>query len=319
MKYTGFGLGCMQMRKAYLDENKAVIHAAIDQGVTFLDTGDFYSRGESEIVLGEALQGVERDQFYISVKFGVLTQQGQGSSGLDVRLHKIKGYLSESLKRLRLDYIDLYQPARMDRAIPVEEIIGVMADLVKEGYIRHIGLSMVDAATLERANAIHPIETVEMEYSLFNRTIEADVLPMARKLGISVAAFGILAHGLMSGQYNKNSLRQGNIPPYRGNSLFAADNIEQNLELIERLLAIAGEMQISLPQLALAWAASKGDDIIPIIGASKVKNFQDSAKAMTISLSPEERERIEAAILPEEIAGESMSNLQFENGRVVLF
>lgn len=260
---------------------------------------------------------LDRDKFYISVKFGVLYQPGGRPSGLDVHPHNIKGYLTRSLARLGLDYVDLYQPARLDRAIPVEEVIGAMADLVKEGYIRHIGLSMVDAAALEKAHAVHPIETVEMDYSLFNRAIESDVLPTARRLGISVAAFGILAHGLMSGRYTKDTLGQSSFSHFGGNSIFSAGNIEKNVELVERLQKIADDMQISLPQLAHAWVASKGDDIIPIIGASKLKNFKDTAKVMTISLSPEQIRKIEEAVPQEEIAGESMRNMQFENGVVV--
>lgn len=317
MKYEGFGLGCMHMKNEDFEENRAVIYTALDEGVTYLNTGDFYGAGESEMVLGKALQGISRDDFYISVKFGVLSHPNGGPSGLDVRPHRIKDYLMHSLRQLRLDYIDLYQPARMDRAIPVEEIVGVMADLVKEGYIRHIGLSQIDSATLKTANAVYPIEMVEMDYSLFNRTIETDILPMSRKLGVSVAAFGILAHGLMSGRYTKEYLNNKDIPSNRGNSLFAKANIEKNVELVERLLKIANEMHISLPQLAHAWVASKGDDIIPIIGASKLKNYRDSAKAISLTLNPGEITKIEEAIPNDEIAGESMRNLLFENGMIV--
>ncbi len=317
MKYKGFGLGCMNMRTANIEENSQVIHAALDEGVSFLNTGDFYNSGESEMVVGSALKGRKREQFYVSVKFGVLFQPNGSIYGLDVHPQRIKNYLTQSLKRLQLDYVDLYQPARIDLGIPVEDTIGAISELVKEGYVRHIGISQIDASTLEKANAVHKIEAVEMEYSLFNRSIEKDIIPCARRLGITTVAFGILAHGLMNGTWTQERLDRGDYPVNPIISLFTKENIGKNVELIENLMKIASEKQVTLSQLTHAWALSKGDGIIPLIGASKAKNFRDSIKAKDITLSADDIGRIEAAVPQNKIAGSSFHKILFKNGAIV--
>lgn len=203
MEYRGFGLGCMNMTAKNQEESTRVIHAAVEAGVTFINTADFYHAGESEMVVGNALKGISRDKVYVSVKFGALSAPSGMMYGMDVHPFRIKNYLAHSLARLGLDYIDLYQPGRIDLGIPVEETVGAISELVKEGYVRHIGLSQIDANTLERTNAVHPIHSVEMEYSLFNRSIESELLPAARRHGISVVAFGIIAHGLLNGSWTR--------------------------------------------------------------------------------------------------------------------
>lgn len=317
MNTHGFGLGCMSMSLRDEADNAAVIREALESGVTSLNTGDFYTSGESEMVLGNALRGVPRDSYYISVKFGGMMAPGGGMYGLDVRPKGIKNYLTHSLKRLRLDYVDLYQPCRIDEGIPAEDTIGEIADLVKEGYVRQIGISEVDARTLERANAVHPIAYVEMDYSLFNRSIEAELLPAARRLGIGVVTFGILAHGLLSGAWTQERVLRGDVPARMPLGLFSKGNLEKNIVLVENLRSIAAEKHASLSQLMHAWALAKGDDMIPLIGTGKVSHFKDSLAARELSLSAEDITRIEAAVPADQIAGEGMRKMRFQDGEIV--
>lgn len=318
MRYQGLGLGCMSMHQATQEENERVISTSLDKGITYLNIGDFYSSGQSEMVLGNALKNRPREDFFISVKFGGLMEPRGAMYGMDVDPYRIKNYLAYTLSRLKLDYIDLYQPSRIDTGIPVEETIGAISDLVKEGYVRHIGVSMVDAETLERAHAVHPIEFVEMEYSLFNRSIETSVLPAARKLGIGVVAFGILAHGVLSGYWTRERVASGEHPFGMPIGLLEPQNFEKNIELIENLDTIASEKNVSVPQLAYAWALSKGDDIVPLIGTGKVSHFNDLLRARDITLSETDIQRIEAAIPLNRIAGTSMSDVKFKNGFINL-
>jgi len=308
------GLGCGGMINTdNRSENIATIHAALDSGINLLNTADFYGSGKSEMVIGEALKGQKRDNAFVSVKFGALVAPNDSMYGLDVRPFTIKNYLTHTLKRLNLDYIDLYQPARIDLGIPVEETIGAISDLVKAGYVKHIGVTQVDADTLRRANSVHPISLIEAEYSLFNRSIEKDIIPAARELGIGVVAFGALAHGLLSGTCSKESLNGHNswIP------LFFEENIDKNLELVEALRVIADEKKTTIPQLALAWILSKGDDIITLVGASRRSTLSDSLKCVDVNLSADDINRIEKAIPANEISGGSFPMMQFRNGEVV--
>lgn len=309
------GLGCGRLANATADKNESIntIRAALDSGITLLNTADFYGTGTSEMLIGEALKGYDRDKAFISLKFGALMDPKGRMYGLDVDPKNIKNYITYSLKRLNVDYIDLYQPGRIDLGIPVEETIGAIADLVKEGYVKHIGLTQVDAETLRKANAVHPISLVELEYSLFNRKIEKELLPTARELGIDVVAFGALAHGILSGTWTKDKGDGYNsmIP------LYAKGNIEKNLSLIEELRKIAVEKQITVPQLAFAWLLAKGEDIIPLIGSRQVVNLQHSIKSLDVKLTEDDVRRIELTVPESEIAGESFPNMQFKNGIVV--
>lgn len=308
------GLGCGGMTNLNnKEENIKTIHKALDNGVNMLNTADFYGSGQSEMIIGEALKGRKRDDVFISVKTGALVSPNGQMYGLDVNPFNIKSHLAQTLKRLNVDYIDLYQPARIDLAIPVEETIGAISDLVKEGYVKHIGITQVDAETLKKAHKTHPITFIESEYSLFNRNIEKDIIPTARELGIGVIAFGALAHGLLSGNFSKDSANKYNsrIP------LFYEENINKNLELVERLKIIAAEKNITIPQLSLAWLLSKGDDILPLVGASRRSTLSNSLKSMDIVLNSQDIERIENAIPQNEIAGSSFSSPKFKNGKVV--
>lgn len=311
------GLGCGRMSNAtgHADrkESIATIHAALDAGITHMNTADFYSTGHNEMLVGEALKGHRRDKVFLSVKFGALMSPNGAMYGLDARPLTIKNYLAYSMKRLNVDYIDLYQPARIDTAIPLEETIGAIAELVQAGYVRQIGITQVDADMLKRAHTVHPISLVELEYSLFNRGIEKDILPTARQLGIGVVAFGALAHGLLGGTWSKTKedVNNSRIP------LYFKENINKNLTLVEELRKIAEEKQITVSQLAIAWMLAKGKDILPLIGARRVSQLQDSMQALHVSLTESDSKRIEEAIPEKGIAGGSFPVMQFKNGAVV--
>lgn len=317
MDISRIGLGCGHMSNANetaKNTGVAAIHAAIEYGINFLNTGDFYGAGRSEMLIGEALKGYNRDKYFISLKFGAMTGPDGFMYGLDVTPHHVKNYLTYSLKRLNLDYIDLYQPARIDLGIPVEEMIGAISDLVKAGYVRHIGITQVDAGTLRRAHATHPISLVETQYSLFNRSIEKDILPAARELGIGVVAFGTLAHGLLSGNWTDERIQKskgGYIP------LFFEENLEKNVALAKKLGEIAAKKQITVSQLALAWILSKGEDIIPLIGSLSPSHIQEAMKSFDIRLTEDDIKEIEAAIPENEIAGAAFPDRQFKNGKSI--
>ena len=317
LQLSRLGLGCGSMSnrdEKSGQESIATIRAALEAGVTMLNTADFYGAGESEMLIGGALKGCDRDKVFVSVKFGALMAPGGSLYGLDVRPLTVKNYLAHSLKRLKLDYIDLYQPGRIDLGIPVEETIGAISELVQAGYVKHIGITQIDAETLRKAQATHPISFVEAEYSLFNRGIEQGILPVARELGIGVVAFGAMAHGLLAGSWSEERIKRskgGHVP------LFFAGNLEKNVALVERLTQIAAEKQVTISQLAYAWMLSKGEDIIPLIGASKPEHFREAVGALEIRFSAEDVRRIEEAIPAAEIAGASFPNMQFRNGLVV--
>ena len=309
------GLGTMGMSIVRNPENSVkTIHAALDAGITLFNTGEFYNTSESELIVGQALKGVRRDSYFLSVKFGVLPSPEGGIYGLDVKPHNVKGHLTYSLRRLGLDYIDLYQPARQDTTVPVEELVGAIAEQVKAGYVRHIGLSMVDAETLRRACKVHPIHTVEMEYSLVSRDIEKELIATAKELGVKVLAFGTVGHGLL-----QDSVLQA--PPAAsrlGRGMLAPEHREKNLAMIRRVKEIADGLGVTLSQLALAWSLSKYDHVQSLIGTTSPAHLQDALDALRIQLTPEDIARIEAAIPPEQIGGRGMRNFVFTDGRMSL-
>jgi aryl-alcohol dehydrogenase-like predicted oxidoreductase len=266
------------------------------------------------MLIGEAVKGYNRDEFFVSLKFGALTAPNGAMYGLDVNPHNVKNYLTHSLKRLNLDYIDLLQPGRIDLAIPVEETIGAISDLVKAGYVKHIGITQVDAETIRKAHSTHPISLVEAQYSLFNRSIEKEILPTVRELGISLVAFGVLAHGLLAGSWTEERIQKskgGYVP------LFFEENIEKNVSLAKKLCGIAEEKRLTVSQLAFAWILSKGEDIIPIIGTISPDHIQETLQTLNTVLSEDDIKRIEEAIPENEIAGDAFPNRQFRNGKVV--
>lgn len=282
------GLGGTRMA-ADPEEGVRTIHAALDAGVNYLNVADFYSQGQIEMIFGEALKTRRREDVFISVKFGMLMSPDNTFYGIDNRPEHVKNYLAYSLKRLGTDYIDLYQPARTDPNIPIEETIGAIADLVQAGYVRHIGLSQTDAATLRKANAVHPIHLVEMQYSLLNRLIEDELLPTVRELGIGVVAYGVLFSGLMgAGTRDEKLSAMSRWLPEAG-----VKQMNEGLNLFDILEIIAKKKGITMAQLAIAWVLAQGDDILALVGSRKVSQIEDSLKALDVSLTPQDLERIE--------------------------
>ncbi|HEX7624180.1 MAG TPA: aldo/keto reductase [Anaeromyxobacteraceae bacterium] len=313
------GLGCMGMRDFYGPtdeaESRATVGAALDAGVTLLDTGDFYGMGHNELLLREALRGVPRDRFFIAVKFGALRDPAGAFLGFDARPAHVKTSLAYTLRRLGTDHVDLYQPARLDPAVPIEETVGAIAECVKAGWVRYVGLSEVGEETLRRAVAVHPIAELQIEYSLMSRGVEASVLPACRELGISVTAYGILSRGLLGGRIPAAGPKdgRGRFPRFQG------ENLTRNLALAEQLRVLADEKNATPAQLATAWVRSRGDDIIPLIGARRREQLRESLAALVVKLSPDELARIEAAVPPEAVQGtrydaHSMKMLDSERG-----
>ncbi len=279
-------------------ESIATIQAAIEQGVSLIDTADFYGGGHNELLIGKAIQD-RRDKVLLSVKFGALRSPNGMFVGLDSRPAAVKNFLTYSLVRLGVDYVDVYRPARLDPHVPIEDTIGAVADLIKAGYVRQIGLSEMGPATIRRAHAVHPICDLQIEYSLMSRSPEREIFPLLRELGISVTAYGVLAHGLLSGQARPAAKgdNRGHLPWFR------AGNFEQNQKLVSALAAIADEKRVTTTQLALAWVAAQGDDIIPVVGTRKRAQLTDLLGALNIELSPDDLTRIAHAIPPDRVAG----------------
>lgn len=307
------GLGTMGMCFSNRETSIKTIHAALELGITLFNTGEFYNGSESEMVTGEALRGIERDQYFLSVKFGVLPLPGGGIYGLDNNPLHVKAHLAYSLHRLGLEYVDLYQPARQDTEIPVEEVVGAIAEQVEAGYVRHIGLSMVDAETLRRACKVYPIHTVEMSYSLIDRSIEKELIDAAKELGVKVLAFGTVGHGLFTDHVLENAGK-----PYFGRGLLGPEHRETNLSLIQAVKEIADEKGITLSQLALAWSLAKYDHVQSLIGTTNPEHLMSAVDALKIRLTDEDIIRMEAACPADKISGRGMHNFVFTNGRMSL-
>jgi aryl-alcohol dehydrogenase-like predicted oxidoreductase len=303
-RVSAIGLGLMGMSDLYgpADEAESIatIHAALDAGVTLLDTGDFYGMGHNELLLRDALRGRDRDDVVISVKFGVLRDPSGGWFGADTRPVAIKNSLAYTLRRLGTDHVDIYRPARLDPAVPVEDTIGALAELVEQGYVRHIGLSEVGAETLRRAAAVHPIADLQIEYSLISRGIEAGILPTARELGVGITAYGVLSRGLLSGHWTPD--RQGR--DFRSHlPRFTGENLERNLALVEALRAVAGATGATVAQVAVAWVLSRGNDVVPLVGARRRDRLAESLGATELSLGADDLAAIEAAVPVDAVAG----------------
>ncbi len=305
------GLGCMGMSCSRNPENSLkTIRYALDNGITLFNTGEFYNAGESEMIVGQALKGVDRDSYFLSVKFGVLPMPQGGIYGLDVKPFNVKGHLTYSLRRLGLDYVDLYQPARMDTEIPVEDVVGAIADEVKAGYVKHIGLSMVDAETLRRACKVHPIHTVETEYSLIERGIEDELISTAKELGVKVLAFGTVGHGV----FTDDVLSHVGTNTFMSRGMLSPENREHNISLIRKVKEIADEKGCSLSQLALLWSLSKYDNVQSLIGTTNPEHLQSAIDALKFNLTADEIENLETVISPDKIKGKGMRTFRFTNG-----
>jgi aryl-alcohol dehydrogenase-like predicted oxidoreductase len=308
---SALGLGLMGMSDLYgpADEAESIatIQAALDAGVTLLDTGDFYGMGHNEMLLRDALKGGRREQAVISVKFGVLRGPDGSWNGADTRPAAVKNFLAYTLKRLGTDHVDIYRPARFDPRVPIEETVGAMAELVEAGWVRHIGLSEVGADTLRKAAAVHPIADLQIEYSLISRGIEAEILPTARELGTGITAYGVLSRGLLSGHWSA----ERDVRDFRAHlPRFTGDNLTQNLALVEALRSVAVERDASVAQVAIAWVLSRGEDIVPLVGARRRDRLSESLGALDLTLGENDLAAIEAAVPTGSVAGTRYDAMQ---------
>ena len=301
------GLGCMGMNLSNKARSIETVRYALDQGITLLNTGEFYGGGESELVLREALAGVPRDKYFLSVKFGVLPKPGGGIYGLDVKPFNVKAHLAYSMHRLGLDYIDLLQPARMDETVPVEELMEALQECVKEGWVGSIGLTQIPAETLNRAAKVSPIHTVELEYSLADPRIETNgILDAAAQNDVNVLALGVLTHGLLSQRaLNGASGRPGLFGP-------------ENLKLVAALKAVADEKNTTLEKLAQAYVYAKHPEMSVLIGTTSKEHLQDSIDALSLKLTADDIRKIEAAFPANQVHGVGMRDFVFRDGRMGL-
>ncbi|MGN9909931.1 aldo/keto reductase [Phytohabitans sp. LJ34] len=297
---SGLGLGAMGMSGVYgatdRAESIATVHAALEAGVTLIDTGDFYAMGHNELLLAEALRGRDRDSYTLSVKFGMLRGPGHEFGGPDGRPEAVKNFLAYSLTRLGTDHIDIYRPARLDPAVPIEETVGAIKEMIDAGHVRHLGLSEVDAATIRRANAVHPVADLQIEYSLLSRAVEGDILPTLRELGIGLTAYGVLGRGLISGHWTAGQAAPGDSRGF--NPRFSRENVEHNLSLVEALRRVAEAKGCTVAQLAIAWVAAQGEDIVPLVGARTRERLAEALPATRLTLTADDLTDIEKAVPP---------------------
>jgi len=303
---SALGLGCMGMSGMYGPSDRgtsiATIHAALDAGINLIDTGDFYGMGHNEMLIGEAVKGVARDKVILSVKTGALRDRDGGFNGIDNRPAALKNFIAYSLQRLGVDHIDIYRPARLDPNVPIEETVGAIADMIKAGYVRHIGLSEVGAETIRRAAAVHPIADLQIEYSLISRGIEDKILPACRDLGVGITAYGVLSRGLISGHWQKGDGQSKG--DFRAHSpRFQGENVDRNLALVEALRQIADTKGVSVAQISIAWVAAQGGDIVPLVGARNVERLEEALGSRDVHLSLADLAAIEAAVPRDAAAG----------------
>ncbi len=307
------GLGTMGMNFDNKELSIETIHKALEEGITIFNTGDFYQRGESQVVLGEALRGIPRDKYFISLKFGVsFTPQG---AFLDVNPNNIKGKLLDSLNKMGLDYVDLYQPARQDTEIPVEDIVKEIKSLINEGYVKHIGLSEVDAETLRRAHKIYPIHSVEVEYSLLNREIENELIQTAKELGVNVVVYGAVGHGILTNKVFDETMNN----PMISRGILAPQYKENNLLVLNRFNEIAKDLNLEMSELAISWTQAKYDNIVTLIGTTKPNHLESSIRAISTKLPLNKVEEIEKILSDKTISGIFRRKWIFTNGVGRLF
>jgi aryl-alcohol dehydrogenase-like predicted oxidoreductase len=306
-RVAALGLGCMGMSDLYGPadeaESLATIHAALDAGIVLLDTGDYYGMGHNELLLREALKGRRREEVVISVKFGALRDARGNWIGFDGRPAAVKTYLAYTLRRLGTDWVDIYRPGRLDPAVPIEETVGAIAEMVEAGYVRHIGLSEVGPDTIRRARAAAPISDLQIEYSLFSRDVETEILPVCRELGIGITAYGVLSRGLLSGHWSKDrALPAGDFRSHAPR--FAGEHLHRNLEIVDELKAFAAGKRATVAQVAIAWVASRGADVVPLVGARRRERLTEALGALDLELTPDDMATIERIVPPGAAAGE---------------
>ena len=298
-RVSAIGLGAMGMSDMYGPtddgESVATIHAAIDVGINLIDTGDFYGSGRNELLIARALAHRAREDVILSVKFGGMRDPAGDFVGSDGRPEAVKNFLAYTLTRLRTDHVDIYRPARLASDVPIEETVGGIAEMVEAGYVRHIGLSEVGAETLRRATAVHPISDLQIEYSLVSRGLEDEILPTARELGVGVTAYAVLSRGLLSGHWSP----ERELSQYDFRSIsprFQGENLKHNLALVDRLRAVAEARDATVAQVAIAWVLSRGEDVVPLVGARRRDRLHEALGAVDLELTADDLAQVEGAV-----------------------
>jgi aryl-alcohol dehydrogenase-like predicted oxidoreductase len=292
-------------------ESIATIRAALDAGITLLDTGDYYGMGQNELLVRDAVRGRPREEVVLSVKFGLMRGPDGAVIGNDLRPPAVKNFLAYTLRRLGTDYVDIYRPGRVFPDLPIEETMGALVELVEAGYVRHVGLSEVGVETIRRAHAVHPICDVQIEYSLLSRGIEEAILPVCRELGIGITAYGVLSRGLLSGHWSQQ--RAATLAPhdFRASApRFTGENLTRNLELAESLAGLAEAKGATAAQIAIAWVLARGDDIVPLVGARTRDRLTEALGALELELGDDELARVEAAVPADAAAGNRYHDAQ---------
>jgi aryl-alcohol dehydrogenase-like predicted oxidoreductase len=304
---SALGLGCMGMSGMYgpadEDESIATVHAALDAGITLLDTGDYYGMGHNELLLRGALRERDREAVQYSVKFGALRGPDNTWLGIDGRPNAVKTFLAYTLRRLGTDYVDIYRLGRVDPNVPIEETVGAIAEMIDAGYVRYVGLSEAGADTVRRASQVHAVADLQIEYSLISRDIETEILPTCRELGVGITAYGVLSRGLISGHFSS----ERELPPddFRARApRFQRGNRDRNLALVGALREIADARDATVAQVAIAWVLSRGEDIVPLIGARTRERLSEALGALELDLTDGDLVQIERAVPPGAVAGE---------------